>query len=167
MRILKRSVIAIAAAVATVSGSVAQDTETATTFGAWTIVCAEPGEDGAQLCELRQIVGNQQGQEVTRLAFGAAREGGRELAIRTPQGVLVQSPVEVAPLEAEAQITVPYRTCLNRVCIARALVEDAQIEPLFDATQPAVRFVDRSRRQIRVIFSVDGLADGLAALDAR
>lgn len=134
---------------------------------AWTTFCAPVQGDQPLRCELRQRVANDQGQEIARIAFGPAGEQGRELAIRTPQGVLLTAPVELAPLEAEAQIRVPYRTCLNQVCIARVLVEDETLTLLSEATQPAIRFRDRSGRQIRIIVSLEGLTEGLAALDAR
>jgi invasion protein IalB len=169
MELIKRAGVALVAVMTSMTVTLAQETpDSPNTFGRWSLACAQPAQEGASpLCELRQAVGNQQGQEIVRIAFGSAGENGREIALRTPQGVFLPAPVELAPLEAEALISVPYRTCLNQVCIARGLVQDERLDLLVEAQQPSVRFRDRSGRVIRIIVDLEGLSEGLEALDAR
>jgi invasion protein IalB len=89
-------------------------------FADWGMQCVprppapqgQPAQTG-KLCEILQIVQNQQQQPVSVLAVGRAqRTDPLKMVVRLPASVLVNTPVRMVFEGNEAALTLPFRHCL-------------------------------------------------------
>ena len=128
---------AMAQAPAAPSASADGPERTTAQFGDWGMQCVpRPPAAGStapstgKLCEILQIVQNQQQQPVSVLAVGRAqRTDPLKLVARLPAAVLVNTPVRMVFEGNEAALTMPFRHCLPQppACFAEIELRDESL----------------------------------------
>ena len=170
--------LALAASVALAGPAAAQD-DTAPaprvvngqTFGSWTVQCeAIAVNETACVLSQRLVRGSDGAFLAELLAFSNADGSQRYLAARVPVGVHFPSGFAVRPAEAEGddeQTDFVWQSCSRELCEALLDLAPEALQALEAAETLVGGYRPSLRAQPLVFrFSVAGLGEGLAALDA-
>lgn len=136
--------------------------ETTETYGAWTVRC-KTVEDGPNLCEVLQVIRPKGTQIVAQIAFGKPKGVDQMTAVfQVPAGTYLPAGVKFLKDSAEV-IDAEYVTCVQNTCLAQAPADDATLKTLGAVKTGTFRFQDRTRRNIDIVVSLEGLSDALAS----
>ena len=142
-----------------------EPSETTETFGSWTVRCVAQQGSETKACEVVLAISGQSGL-IAQIAFGRPEGSeGTVLAVRTPLGVLVSSPVVIAAQsDGASPVNVPFVTCLATGCLAQAQVAAQPLGDLAAAETAAIEFAERSGRKVRINIPLSGLKDALTRI---
>lgn len=135
-------------------------------FGEWVLVCANEKDDsGKKPCSLAQALVERQSQKpVFRVIFTHGPKGNLVLQIDGPVGVALQRGLEFSP-DTKKIYRLPFQTCVPRGCRAVMVVEDDLKKELDASKKGSLTVYALNGQAVRTATDLNGLTDGLAALD--
>ncbi|MBO6919361.1 MAG: invasion associated locus B family protein [Rhizobiaceae bacterium] len=146
--------------------SLAQEPSVTTeTYGSWTYRCSQIAQQSdaqtsaKKACELVQVVRDGKGNVIAQIAFGRDPDGENKLiaVVQVPQGTLLTRPVTLSDEARKNNLTAPYFSCFNNICLARTDIEPNLLSALGVGDKGQLEFADRTGRIVRVLLSFEGL----------
>lgn len=137
-----------------------------TDYGAWRYACRARAGDGVGICSLSQTIVSQQARSpllTWRITRGD--DGGLVSLLQTPTDVKTDSGLVIS-VDAARNFRLPFEQCYAKGCIAEARMASDFAQLLVDARELAVTLFALNGQGVRLMLKTDGLADGLAALQA-
>lgn len=135
--------------------------KTTETIGTWTLTCAT--QDEKTRCGLQQQLANKKNKQVVASAIiRIAKDGGAELVLETPTGILLAPGVTIA-VDGQEAGKAPFTACAPRGCEASITIDQNLINALakgkaFSVTVKSIRGKDLSLQ-----FQLDGFTKAYAA----
>lgn len=135
-------------------------------FGEWVLVCANEKDDtGKKPCSLAQALVERKSQKaVFRVIFTHGPKGNLVLQVDGPIGVALQRGLEFSP-DTKKIYRLPFQTCVPRGCRAVMVVEDDLKKELEASKKGSLTVYALNGQAVRTATNLNGLTDGLAALD--
>jgi invasion protein IalB len=137
-------------------------------FGSWTLLCGKEGDEKAakERCSLvLPLVEKETQKLVFRVIVTYSPQGKLVLRVDGPTGVALQRGVEFSP-DTKKIYRMAFQTCLPMGCKALLLVSDDLRHELAAAKQGAITVYALNGKPVQTVTSLEGFAQGLAALDA-
>jgi invasion protein IalB len=137
-------------------------------FGQWALVCGEAKtKEEKPVCSLVQALVERESQKlVFRLTVGYSPKGNLVLSIDSPTGVTLQKGLEFSP-EAVKIYRLPFQTCVPQGCRAVLGVADDLKQDWQKSEKGTITVYTLNGQAAQAVAQLNGLADGLAALDKR
>lgn len=167
---LFRSLIPAAAALALFAAApaMAQEEEagagaktTTETIGSWTVTCSEGGE--VKRCVMQQRLATKEKRQVVASAtIRVTKEGGAELIIAMPTGVVIGPGIALAVDEGEAA-TAAFRTCGPRACQGAVSIDQALINKLAKGKTLGATVQTLRGKPLGLQFTLDGFTKAYTA----
>jgi invasion protein IalB len=169
---LFRSLITAAAALALFAAApaMAQEEEAAAgagakttteTIGSWTVTCSEGGE--VKRCVMQQRLATKEKRQVVASAtIRVTKEGGAELIIAMPTGVVIGPGIALAVDEGEAA-TAAFRTCGPRACQGAVSIDQALINKLAKGKTLGATVQTLRGKPLGLQFTLDGFTKAYTA----
>ena len=167
---LFRSLITAAAALALFAAApaMAQEEEagagaktTTETIGSWTVTCSEGGE--VKRCVMQQRLATKEKRQVVASAtIRVTKEGGAELIIAMPTGVVIGPGIALAVDEGEAA-TAAFRTCGPRACQGAVSIDQALINKLAKGKTLGATVQTLRGKPLGLQFTLDGFTKAYTA----
>jgi invasion protein IalB len=135
-----------------------------TVMGDWVFDCVNQERPGAKLCFIRQQLADSKTKApIFTWTVGQDAKGNLVAVWQTPTGVLIGQGL-LFDIGMEKPIPVPYRACTRGQCQAVANLAPDFIDRLAKAGKARAMIVAATGKGLAFDFSVQGLAEGLAAL---
>lgn len=133
-------------------------------MGDWVYGCVDQERPGSKLCFIRQQLADGKTKAPVFTWTVTQDAKGNLIAVwQTPTGVLVGQGM-LFDIGLEKPIAVPYRACTRGQCQAVANLAPEFVDRLAKAEKARATIVAATGNGLAFDFSVQGLADGLAAL---
>lgn len=152
------------------SSVLATPDRTTASFGDWTMRCERLSQiaNAPRVCEIAQsIIPQGQQQPIAQIAIGRVqRTDPLRFTIVLPTNVTLTSTPKFAPEETGgvAGDTI-WQRCIPGGCIADAVIRDDMMKRMRARAEPGrIEFRDAAGRDLKVAFSLRGLAQALDAL---
>ena len=145
-----------------------EPTTTTASYGDWVLRCQKIEQAGLppRVCEVAQSV-QLQGQTapIAQIAIGAPPKEGTRLTILLPNSVSFPSSVKVSTGEKDSfGIDLSWKRCLPGGCFAEAAPKDDILRNWRTQESGHITFTDGTGRDVKLPFSLRGLAPALDAL---
>lgn len=136
------------------------------TYGDWIFLCDESPRSGRERCSLVQSIANAQTRAVLFVwSIRQNRDGSLTSIWQTPNEVILSAGISL-DLGAPEPLVIPYQSCAGGQCRAVVELNDAFSRLLTSSEKAVATLVAPNEQKINLELSVNGLADGLAALRA-
>jgi invasion protein IalB len=134
---------------------------TTETIGSWTVTCSEGGK--ANRCVMQQRLATKEKRQVVASAtIRVTKEGGAELIIAMPTGVVIGPGMAVTVDEAEAG-KAAFRTCGPRVCQAAVSIDQDLINKLAKGKTLGATVQTLRGKPLGLQFTLDGFTKAYSA----
>ena len=145
-----------------------EPTTTTASYGDWILRCQKIEQAGLppRLCEVAQSVQLQgQTSPIAQIAIGTPPKESSRLTILLPNSVSFPSSVKVSAGEKDSfGIDLTWKRCLPGGCFAEAAPKDEILRNWRTQESGHITFIDGSGREVKLPFSLRGLAPALDAL---
>lgn len=152
---------ALAALSFSIAGPAAAQVQAGQAFGDWTTNC-QPIPDG-ELCFIEQVVSNEASNIFTEVAVAPGAEGGPQLLIRVPLGVLLAEGLGLQ-IDENEPVGIPYQICTPQGCQILVPLTDDGINRMKAGSTLQVMFVVPGGEVASAPISLSGFTAGFDAL---
>lgn len=135
--------------------------KTTETIGTWTVICSEAAEKSR--CVAQQQLANTKNKQVVAAALvRLSKEGGAELVLQTPSGVIL-APGVTLTVDGEEAGKAPFEICAPRGCEASLLINQDLINKLAKGKSFTVTVQSMRGKSVALEFQLDGFTKAYAA----
>ena len=134
---------------------------TTETIGSWTVTCSEGGK--AKRCVMQQRLATKEKRQVVASAtVRVPQEGGAELVIAMPTGVVI-APGMVLAIDGKEAAKAAFRTCGPRACQASVAIDQNLINTLAKGKTLGATVQTLRGKPLGLQFTLEGFTKAYAA----
>lgn len=134
---------------------------TTETIGSWTVTCSE-GSKGKRCIIQQRLATKEKRQVVASATIRLTQEGGAELIIAMPTGVVIGPGMALA-VDGEDAAKAAFRTCGPRACQAAVIIDQDLINKLAKGTALGATVQTLRGKPLGLQFTLEGFTKAYAA----